>query len=508
GRNVYGVVGPIPEEQFSPEWIEVAISRNPLVQNMIQSQGSAVAAEQLRPKAMILTQSTYDGILYNTETIKQKLDAYIPVLHFDEAWIPHAVFHNFYFAMHAMGEHRPATRYSTIFATQSTHKLLAGLSQASQILVQNASCTPLDPAPMEASFLMHTSTSPQYSILASLDVTSAMMSGAQGYAIVEEALVEALNFRQALRKYGEGLGQKTWWFRDWGPQHFSCSSPCPEWLDEAIAQSTFEPQENRTKNQWQREWHLDPGDKWHGFDSERSSDFNMLDPIKCTLLTPGLDENGRLQERGIPAVVVSRYLQENGIIVEKTGLYSVFIMFTIGITKGRWKSLLSALQRFKVDYDMQQSLWQSMPQLCQQYSQYADLNIQELCQLLHESYRKSRIAEQTNRAYSVSPLPKVTPSEAYNLFVRGQYESLDVSQVGGRVSASMISMYPPGIPLVFPGEVISEEVLHYLSCIERQHHQFPGFEIHTHGIKTNGAKTDKGQTGSASSFLINVLQGV
>ena len=507
-RNAYGIVGPIPEEQFSREWIEAAILRNPLAQNLLPDGKGAV------PKAMILTQSTYDGILYNTETIKQNLDGYISVLHFDEAWIPHAVFHDFYFAMHAMGRHRPATKYSTIYATQSTHKLLAGLSQASQILVQNASATPRDSAPMEASFLMHTSTSPQYSILASLDVTSAMMSGAHGYAIVEEALLEALSFRKALRKYGEGLGPDTWWFQDWGPQRFSGDNPCPECSNEAV--STFEPQQNSLENQWQKEWRLDPNKPWHGFDHERSPGFNMLDPIKCTLLTPGLGQDGQLQGRGIPAVVVSRYLQENGMIVEKTGLYSIFIMFTIGITKGRWKSLLSALQRFKVDYDMQRSLWQSMPQLCQKYPQYADLNIQELCQFLHDGYRQSRIAEQTNRAYSGYLLPKVTPSEAYNSFIRGEYESLSVSQVAGRVAASMVSIYPPGIPLVFPGEVISEEVQRYLTCIEQQQRQFPGFEIHTHGLQNglqNGLPNTEGRVegtrqGEAASFLrVHVLKG-
>ncbi|WGK69771.1 Orn/Lys/Arg decarboxylase N-terminal domain-containing protein [Candidatus Haliotispira prima] len=542
-RNAQGVVGPIPEEQFSPEWIEAAIMRNPLVPESFKQAnkraglqvdaetedkagdeaGNEAAAGQeaktpprVGPKALILTQSTYDGLLYNSHTIQQKLDGYIPVLHFDEAWIPHAVFHDFYFAMHAMGDHRPATEHSTIYATQSTHKLLAGLSQASQILVQNAKSAPLDPAPMEASFLMHTSTSPQYSILASLDVTSAMMSGAHGYAIVEEALVEALSFRQALRKYGEGLEPDTWWFQDWGPQRFSSTNPYPEWLDEAAGLSSFEPQQNSTENLWQKEWRLDPGNKWHGFDHERSPDFNMLDPIKCTLLTPGPDEDGRLREWGIPAVVVSRYLEENGIIVEKTGLYSIFVMFTIGITKGRWKSLLSALQRFKVDYDMPQSLWQSMPQLCQQYPQYADLNIRELCRLLHDGYRNSHIVEQTNLAYSGFLLPKATPGEAYNSFIRGDYESLPASRVGGRVSASMISIYPPGIPLVFPGEVISEEVQRYLSCIEQQQRRFPGFEIHIHGVKIPSLKERAVGEGEAEgtvlpadrtpSFLVNVLK--
>lgn len=65
---------------------------------------------------------------------------------------------------------------------------------------------------------------------------------------------------------------------------------------------------------------------------------------------PGLSLAGEFEETGIPASLVKMYLAENGIIVEKCGLYSFFIMFTIGITKGRWNTLVTALQQFKDDY--------------------------------------------------------------------------------------------------------------------------------------------------------------
>ena len=79
----------------------------------------------------------------------------------------------------------------------------------------------------------------------------------------------------------------------------------------------------------------------------------MLDPIKATIITPGLDVAGKFGETGIPASIVTKYLAEHGIIVEKTGLYSFFIMFTIGITKGRWNTPDQPLQQFKDDYDEQ-----------------------------------------------------------------------------------------------------------------------------------------------------------
>ena len=92
----------------------------------------------------------------------------------------------------------------------------------------------------------------------------------------------------------------------------------------------------------------------------------MLDPIKATIITPGLDVSGKFAKTGIPASIVTKYLAEHGVIVEKTGLYSFFIMFTIGITKGRWNTLVTALQQFKDDYDKNQPLWRILPEFCRQ----------------------------------------------------------------------------------------------------------------------------------------------
>jgi arginine decarboxylase len=93
----------------------------------------------------------------------------------------------------------------------------------------------------------------------------------------------------------------------------------------------------------------------------------MLDPIKSTIVTPGMDLNGKFAKTGIPASIVTKFLAEHGVVVEKTGLYSFFIMFTIGITKGRWNTLLTALQQFKDDYAKNQPMWRILPEFCQQH---------------------------------------------------------------------------------------------------------------------------------------------
>ena len=84
------------------------------------------------------------------------------------------------------------------FATQSTHKLLAALSQSSMIHVQNSTDGQLDMTRFNEAFMMHTSTSPHYGIIASCDVAAAMMEQPGGRALVQETIDEALSFRRAM----------------------------------------------------------------------------------------------------------------------------------------------------------------------------------------------------------------------------------------------------------------------------------------------------------------------
>jgi arginine decarboxylase len=156
--------------------------------------------------------------------IKAMLDGKVDSLHFDEAWLPHAAFHPFYKNMHAVGEDQPRPKKSLLFSTQSTHKLLAGLSQASQVLVQDAEERKLDRESFNEAYLMHTSTSPQYAIIASCDVSAAMMESPGGTTLVEESIAEAMDFRRAMREVDAKFGAD-WWFQVWGQSE--CPDHCP-----------------------------------------------------------------------------------------------------------------------------------------------------------------------------------------------------------------------------------------------------------------------------------------
>ena len=108
-------------------------------------------------------------------------------------------------------------RSAITFATQSTHKLLAALSQASMIHVQHAENRRLDMTRFNDAFMMHTSTSPQYGIIASCDVAAAMMEQPAGRALVQETIDEALSFRRAMTAVRKQL-KGSWWFDVWQPE--------------------------------------------------------------------------------------------------------------------------------------------------------------------------------------------------------------------------------------------------------------------------------------------------
>ncbi len=445
-RNHLGIIGPIPLSEFSEASIQRKIDANPFI-----------ADKNSKPRILTITQSTYDGVLYNVEMLKDVLGNRIDTLHFDEAWLPHATFHDFYKNMHAIGKDRPRSKDGMIFATHSTHKLLAGISQASQIIVQESENRKLDKTTFNEAYLMHTSTSPQYAIIASCDVAAAMMEAPGGHALVEESISEALDFRRAMRKVDDEWG-KDWWFKVWGPDKLT---------NEGIGS--------------REDWVLKANDKWHGF-GNMVSGFNMLDPIKSTIVTPGLDVSGKFAKTGIPASIVTKFLAEHGVIVEKTGLYSFFIMFTIGITKGRWNTLLTALQQFKDDYDKNQPMWKILPEFVAAQPRYERVGLKDLCQQIHDMYKANDVAKLTTEMYLSDMQPAMKPADAYAKLAHREIDRVGIDDLEGRITSVLLTPYPPGIPLLIPGERFNKTIVQYLRFAREFNGSFPGFETDIHGL--------------------------
>jgi arginine decarboxylase len=451
-RNGLGIIGPISRDQFTPKSIQ---------QKIAASQFAKKTSGKVR--LMVMTNSTYDGLCYNIDKIKEVLGDSVEVLHFDEAWYAYANFHEFYDGYHAiLSTHPERSRNAITFATHSTHKLLAALSQASMIHVQNGEKKRLDMAHFNDAFMMHTSTSPQYGIIASCDVAAAMMEQPGGRALVQETIDEALSFRRAMNAVKKDL-KGSWWFEVWQPESIS-----------------KKPTEDRSQ------WVLKPGDAWHGF-TDLAENHVLVDPIKVTILTPGLSANGAMQEHGIPAAVVVKFLSSRRIEIEKTGLYSFLVLFSMGITKGKWSTLVTELLNFKDLYDANAPVKRVLPALFEKHPEtYANMGLKDLCDQVHQVYREDNLPKAQRDMYTVLPEIAMLPADAYADLVRGNVESVEIDALMGRTLAVMVVPYPPGIPLIMPGERITEatkSIHDYLLYAREFDRKFPGFETDIHGLR-------------------------
>jgi arginine decarboxylase len=227
---------------------------------------------------------------------------------------------------------------------------------------------------------------------------------------------------------------------------------------------------------------LNANERWHGF-GDLAPGFNMLDPIKATIITPGLNMDGDFaDDTGIPAAIVTKYLAEHGIIVEKTGLYSFFIMFTIGITKGRWNTMLTELQQFKDDYDSNQPLWRVMPEFIARRPLYERVGLKDLCDQIHQFYKAHDVARLTTEMYLSDMVPAMKPADAFARVAHREIERLPLADLEGRVTAMLVTPYPPGIPLLIPGERFNATIVRYLRFARDFNAAFPGFETDIHGL--------------------------
>jgi len=207
-RNAYGIIGPIPQAQLSPQAVAEAAAHSPLARDARDP--AAVYA--------VITNSTYDGLCYRADKVTGMLGRSAPRVHFDEAWFAYARFHPLYRGRYAMHPGEAAPADPTVYATQSTHKLLASFSQGSMIHIRPSARAPVEPSRFNEAYMMHGSTSPFYPMIACLDVAAAMMAGPGGHALVDESVREAIHFRKQIvirgRQLcdGEDVGSDGTWF--------------------------------------------------------------------------------------------------------------------------------------------------------------------------------------------------------------------------------------------------------------------------------------------------------
>ncbi len=349
----YGLYGPVPKQR-----ILEAIEAHPDAQ------------------ALILTSCTYDGLRYDLRPIIEAAHAKGVRVVIDEAWYGFARFHPAF---------RPtALEAGADYATQSTHKTMSAFSQASMIHVNDPG---FNEHVFRENFNMHTSTSPQYAMIASLDVARRQMA-MEGYKLLSRTLLLARELREQINSTGA--------FRVLE-------------LDELLP-------------------------------DEVKDDGVMLDPTKVTV---DISASGHTVEE-LREELFDRF----NIQVEKSTFNTLTLLLTIGTTRGKVSRLYDALMRI------------------------------------------AREGRRTRRLVRTPEIPRFTslrclPRDAF--YCEGEPVPLldEHDNINGaladRVSADQVVPYPPGIPVLVPGQTITAEVIRYLANLLRSQKR-----VELHGIVYDG----------------------
>jgi len=349
----YGLYGPVPKKVLLRE-----IKKHPDAQ------------------ALILTSCTYDGLRYDLAPIVEAAHAKGIKVIIDEAWYGFARFHP---------EFRPtALEAGADYATQSTHKVLSAFSQASMIHIN-------DPGFREhlfrENFNMHTSTSPQYGLIASLDVARKQAS-MEGYKLLSRTLELAAEVKSMINS--------TRVFR-------------------VLELEDLLPEKTR-------------------------HDGIRLDPTKVTIDISGCGYT----VDDLQKLLFERY----NIQVEKSTFNTLTLLLTIGTTRSKVSRLYDALMRIAREGRQPRRLVQT-PEI--------------------PSFTKLRFLPRDAYYCGGELVPVFDDRERVN------------KALSGKICADQIVPYPPGIPVLVPGQLITPKIIRYLGDLLHSHKR-----MEMHGIVYEG----------------------
>lgn len=330
----YGVFGPVPKKT-----ILKAIDDHP------------------EAELLVLTSCTYDGLRYDLKPIIDAAHARDIKVLIDEAWFAHARFH-------------PALRPTALecgadYVTQSAHKTLSALSQAAYIHVNDPT---FNDHIFRENFNMHTSTSPMYSMIASLDV-SRKQAVLEGYKLLQRTLMLADELREQINSTGV--------FRVLE-------------LDDLLP-------------------------------DEVKHDGIRLDPTKITV---DVASCGMTVDE-LQSELFTRF----NITVEKSTFNTLTLLLTIGTTRSKCSRLYDALMRIAREKRAPRRLYRT-PDLPA---------FTELAFLPRDAYYATG-----------EPVPLLDENDQVN------------HGLAGRISCDQIVPYPPGIPVLVPGQRITDNIVEYL----------------------------------------------
>ena len=428
-----------------------------------------------RVKMLMLTNCTFDGMVYDVERVMQECLALKPDLVFlwDEAWFAFARFHPVYrprTGMHSAGsllgklrdpQYRkvyqawseqirgatdeqlldtrlipdPARARVRVYATQSTHKTLTSLRQGSMIHVFDQDFGQKVEETFHEAYMAHTSTSPNYQILASLDL-GRRQAALEGFELVQKQVEYAMRLRDAvdnhplLRKYMRCLTTA-----DLIPQQFRPSG---------IGQ----PLRSGLKNM-QVAW--------------RTDEF-ALDPSRITIFIGATGIDGDTFKR-------VHLMDRHGVQINKTSRNSVLFMTNIGTTRSSVAYLIEVLVKIARELD----------------ETNADMSLAERAAHEHAVHRLtspsaplpdfSAFHDAFRPDTSDDPAVRTPEGDVRRAFFLSYDDALceylmpaqirDKLEAGHDVvSATFVTPYPPGFPVLVPGQMFSLRILDYMDSLD------------------------------------------
>ena len=424
-----------------------------------------------RVRMLLLTNCTFDGLVYNVQRVMEECLAIKPDLVFlwDEAWFAFARFSPTYrqrTAMRTANNLRKllktdvhATAYEAqqadladasdevllntrllpppnarvrVYATQSTHKTLTSLRQGSMIHVSDSDFKGEVEQSFHEAYMTHTSTSPNYQIIASLDVGRRQVE-LEGFEFVQRQIEAAMSMRRAisshplLKKYFKVL---------------TAGDMIPEEYRQSGVTSYHDDEQG-----WTDIW-----DCWE------QDDF-VLDATRVTLAVGGTGWDGDTFKTKI---LMDKY----GIQINKTSRNSVLFMTNIGTTRSSVAYLIEVLVEIAKELEdrlddaskmERMSFDRRVKNLTENYPPLPDFS------RFHDAFRPDDVTPEGDirSAYYLSYDDRNCD---YFELDGGLKDMLDAGQEV--VSASFIIPYPPGFPILVPGQVISPEILAFMRALD------------------------------------------
>lgn len=460
-RNPFGFIGGIDDRCFEEDYIR----------GLLKEEIGEEAAKKERPFRLAIIQlGTYDGTIYNAQQVVKRIGSLCDYILFDSAWVGYEQF------VPMMKECSPLLidlkeDDPGILVTQSVHKQQAGFSQTSQIHKKDShikgQARYCNHKRFNNSFMLNASTSPFYPMFASLDVNAKMQDGEAGRKLWMDCLKMGIDARKDLLARCSMI-------KPFIPDMID-GKPWQDYPTEEIAND-------------KKFFQFEPGAKWHSFEGYGKNQY-FVDPFKFMLTTPGIDaKTGTYEDFGIPANILANYLRENGIIPEKCDLNSILFLMTPAETETKFQNLVTQIAHLEQAVKEDRPLKEVLPSVYNANKErYAGYTIRQLCQEMHDYYKKNSVKDIQKKLFRKAELPKyfTNPQKAQYALMRNEGELVSLDKIVGRVGLEGALPYPPGIIVVVPGEVWNENTQKYFQILEEGINEFPGFAPEIQGVYLN-----------------------